>query len=104
LLRFKFEREPRDPANSGESWTVEVALDLAAQGPLHVQVSLRGKRLNVQLRSESPAVVAALSQQLESLQEGLRSQGLELDRVVCLHGNPVDPASSRLTRLLDLHA
>jgi Flagellar hook-length control protein FliK len=104
LLRFKFEREARNPTGSGESWTVEVALELANQGPLHVQVSLRGKRLNVQLRSESPALVAALSQQLEALKEGLRSQGLELDRVVCLHGNPVDTAGSRLTRLLDLHA
>jgi hypothetical protein len=104
LLRFKFEREPRDPAAGADSWTVEVALELVNQGPLHVQVSLRGKRLNVQLRSESPALVTALSQQLESLKEGLRAQGLELDRVVCLHGNPVDNGSSRLTRLLDIRA
>jgi hypothetical protein len=104
LLRFKFEREPRDPAAGADSWTVEVALELANQGPLHVQVNLRGKRLNVQLRSESPALVTALSQQLESLKEGLRAQGLELDRVVCLHGNPIDNGSSRLTRLLDIRA
>jgi hypothetical protein len=104
LLRFKFEREARDPSVATESWTVEVALELANQGPLHVQVSLRGKRLNVQLRSESPALVTALSQQLESLKEGLRSQGLELDRVVCLHGNPIDNGTSRLTRLLDIRA
>jgi len=104
LLRFKFEREPRDANIGSESWTVEVALDLANQGPLHVQVSLRGKRLNVQLRSESPLLVQALSQQLETLKASLRDQGLELDRVVCLHGNPVDNGSARLTRLLDIRA
>lgn len=108
LLRFKFEREAQehgDKRRGGEpAWSVEVALDLGSQGSLHAQVRLQGTRLNVQLRSESTALITALTPQLESLKDALRAQGLELDRVVCLHGQPVDGAGSRLTRLLDLHA
>lgn len=103
LLRFKFEREPQTHAGDEPAWAVEVALDLGAQGSLHAQVRLLGKRLNVQLRSESASLIAALTPQLDTLESALRAQGLELDRVVCLHGHPVD-GSARLTRLLDLHA
>jgi hypothetical protein len=103
LLRFKFAREPRRQGSHEESWTVEAAVDLGTHGALHAQVRLTGRRLNVQLRSESPALVNALTQQLESLKASLQAQGLELDRVTCLHGNPVD-AGSRLNHLLDLHA
>lgn len=103
LLRFRFEREPRRQGGGEATWSVEVALDLGTHGALHAQLRLSGKRLNVQLRSESALLVTALNRQLESLQAGLRAQGLELDRVVCLHGQPVD-AGARLSRLLDLHA
>lgn len=103
LLRFKFEREPHNQGSGEPAWSVEVALDLGTQGSLHAQVRLLGKRLNVQLRSESATLIAALTPQLEILESALREQGLELDRVVCLHGHPVD-GSARLTRLLDLHA
>ncbi len=104
LLRFKFEREPNSQAGGESNWTVAVAMDLGAQGALHAQISLFGKRLNVQLRCESTALLSALDQQLETLKDALRMQGLELDRVVCLHGQPVDHVGTRLTRLLDLHA
>lgn len=103
LLRFKFEREPRRNTRDADVWTVEAALDLGPLGGLHAQLRLSGRRLNVQLRSESPALVQALSQQLIDLKVGLQSAGLELDGVVCLHGSPVD-SGTRLTRLLDLHA
>lgn len=103
LLRFKFEREPRRNTRNAEVWTVEAALDLGPLGGLHAQLRLSGRRLNVQLRSESPALVQALSQQLLNLKTALQGAGLELDGVVCLHGNPVD-SGNRLTRLLDLHA
>jgi Flagellar hook-length control protein FliK len=103
LLRFRLEREPRRQGSGADTWTVEVALDLGASGALHAQLKLTGKRLNVQLRSESAALVTALGRQLPALKHELQAQGLELERVVCLHGQPVD-TGSRLTRLLDLHA
>lgn len=104
LLRFKFERDPDQKGGGESSWTVEVALDLGTQGALHAQVTLFGKRLNVQLRCESTTLLTALDRQLDALRDALRMQGLELDRVVCLHGQPIDHAGARLTRLLDLHA
>ncbi|MGE0189058.1 MAG: flagellar hook-length control protein FliK [Steroidobacteraceae bacterium] len=103
LLRFKFEREQKRQAGSEEPWIVEVALDIGTLGALHIQIKLSGMRLNVQLRSESAPLVTALNQQLDTLKEALGEHGLQLDRIVCLHGQPVD-TSTRLTRLLDLHA
>ncbi len=103
LLRFKFEREAQDRPGDEAAWSVEVALDLGMQGSLHAQVRLAGRRLNVQLRSESAALIATLTPQLVVLESALREQGLEIDRLVCLHGHPVD-SGARLTRLLDLRA
>jgi hypothetical protein len=106
MLRLKIERDgsSRRGAGGAESWTVEAAVDLGAIGALHAKVTLIGKRIGVQLRAESPAVVAALAQRADELETMLAESGLEVDRVVCLHGMPVGDAGVRPARLLDVRA
>jgi hypothetical protein len=106
MLRLKIERDGsnRREAGAAESWTVEAAVDLGAIGALHAKVTLIGKRIGVQLRAESPAVVAALAQRADELETMLAESGLEVDRVVCLHGMPVGDAGVRPARLLDVRA
>jgi hypothetical protein len=58
----------------------------------------------VQLRAESPAVVAALSQRVDELEAMLSESGLDVDRVVCLHGMPAGDLGVRAARLLDVRA
>jgi hypothetical protein len=84
LLRLKIERDGsrRRDGEGTESWTVEAAVDLGAVGGLHAKVTLIGKRIGVQLRAESPAIVAALSQRTDELEAMLAESGMEVDRVV----------------------
>ncbi|HKU16716.1 MAG TPA: flagellar hook-length control protein FliK [Steroidobacteraceae bacterium] len=106
VLRLKIEHDgsrKRDEAGA-DAWTVEAAVDLGAIGALHAKVTLIGKRIGVQLRAESPAIVAALSQRVDELQSMLTESGLEVDRVVCLHGMPAGDAGARAARLLDVRA
>ncbi|MES1196381.1 MAG: flagellar hook-length control protein FliK, partial [Steroidobacter sp.] len=86
------------------SWSVEVAMDLGTNGAMHAHVGLMGSRLNIRLRSDSPSLVADLTQQLDTLRASLEQQGLKVEQLVCLHGNPVDDSTARLNRLLDYHA
>ena len=104
LLRFKFEQNGKGDAYGQSGWSVEVAMDLGSNGAMHAHVGLLGSRLNVRLRSDSPALVAELGQQLDTLRASLEQQGLKVEQLVCLHGNPVDDATARLNRLLDYHA
>jgi hypothetical protein len=106
VLRLRIERDGshRRPGDGAESWTVEAAVDLGAIGALHAKVTLLGKRIGVQLRAESPAIVAALAQRAEELEAILAESGLEVDRVVCLHGMPAGDAGVRAARLLDVRA
>ena len=106
VLRLRIERDGsrRRDGDGSESWTVEAAVDLGAIGALHAKVTLVGKRIGVQLRAESPAVVAALSQRADELEAMLAESGLEVDRVVCLHGMPAGDAGVRAARLLDVRA
>ena len=106
VLRLKIERDGsrRRDGDGAESWTVEAAVDLGAIGALHAKVTLVGKRIGVQLRAESPAVVAALSQRADELEAILAESGLEVDRVVCLHGMPAGDTGVRPARLLDVRA
>jgi hypothetical protein len=106
VLRLKIERDGsrRRDGDGAESWTVEAAVDLGAIGALHAKVTLVGKRIGVQLRAESPAVVAALSQRADELEAMLAESGLEVDRVVCLHGMPAGDTGVRPARLLDVRA
>jgi hypothetical protein len=105
VLRLRVERDgSRRHEHGTESWMVEAAVDLGAIGALHAKVTLVGKRIGVQLRAESPSVVAALSQHVGQLEVLLSQSGLEVDRVVCLHGMPASDAGARPARLLDVRA
>ena len=106
VLRLRIERDGsrRRDGDGAESWTVEAAIDLGAIGALHAKVTLIGKRIGVQLRAQSPAIVAALSQRTDELEAMLAESGLEVDRVVCLHGMPAGDSGVRAARLLDVRA
>lgn len=104
LLRFRFEREEALQAAVESSWAVEVAMDLGASGNLHARVSLYRGRCAVQLRSESPLLVEALTKKTHALTASLQAAGLLIDRVVCLHGAPIRDPGERAVRLLDLRA
>lgn len=106
MLRLKIERDGsrRRDGDGTESWTVEAAVDLGPIGGLHAKVTLVGKRIGVQLRADSPAIVAALSQRTPELEAMLAESGLDVDRVVCLHGMPAGETGARPARLLDVRA
>jgi hypothetical protein len=105
MLRLRIEQEGSHAGQSaGDSWTVEAAMDLGAIGALHARVTLVGHRIGVQLRAESAGVVETLSARSAELEAMLRDAGLEVERIVCLHGMPVGEAGTRLSRLLDVRA
>jgi Flagellar hook-length control protein FliK len=106
VLRLRIERDGRSaqPESEIQAWSVEAAMDLGAAGSLHARVSLRGHRVGVQIRASSPGVVESLSAQSGTLESILRSAGLEVDRVVCLHGMPATDNGSNATRLVDVRA
>ena len=94
------------PAGSrtGDAWAIEAAMELGFSGALHAKVTLNGRRIGVHLRAESPALVDAFSARAGELESMLRESGLEVDRVVCLHGLPGGDAGPRAARLLDVRA
>jgi hypothetical protein len=105
LVRFKLEREASpEPDSIAPLWTLETAMDLGAAGPLHARIMLRGLRISVQLRAESPQLVESLQTHQSSLASTLQSAGLSVDRIVCLHGLPAADTGQRTARLLDTHA
>lgn len=105
MLRLRIERDgSHQHAGHGDSWSVEAAVELGQVGALHAKVTLTGHRIGVQLRAESPAIVDALSARAGELEAILREAGLEIDRIVCLHGMPAGDAGARPARLLDVRA
>lgn len=106
ILRLRIEQDAtqRNSSDGDQSWTVEAAVDLGVIGALHARVTLSGQRIGVQLRAESPAVVDTLSARTFELEAMLREAGLEVDRIVCLHGMPAGDSGSRPKRLLDVRA
>lgn len=106
VLRLKVERDRSrgQTASSGESWSIEAAMDLGVIGALHARVTLQGHRIGVQLRAESAGVVDTLTSRAPELESMLRESGLDVDRIVCLHGMPAADNGARPARLLDVRA
>jgi hypothetical protein len=103
-LRIERDRSRGQTASSGDSWSIEAAMDLGVVGALHARVTLQGHRIGVQLRAESAGVVDTLTARAPELESMLRESGLEVDRVVCLHGMPAADNGARPARLLDVRA
>lgn len=103
-LRVEQDRSRKFDMPGGESWTIEAAMDLGVSGGLHARVMLQGQRIGVQLRAESANIVDALITRAPELESMLRESGLEVDRVVCLHGLPAGDGGALKSRLLDLRA
>ncbi|NLG77147.1 MAG: flagellar hook-length control protein FliK [Xanthomonadaceae bacterium] len=106
VMRLRIEQDDarKHECDADSAWSVEAALDLGPIGSLHARVTLRGQRVGVQLRADSPGVVEALASRAGDLEAILRDVGLEVDRVVCLHGMPAGDTGVRPTRLLDVRA
>jgi len=105
-LRFRFEQHARQQQGNEHSWTVEAALPLRESGALHARVSLVGARIAVQLRADSPELVNELSSRIPELTAMLSSSGLQVERIVCLHGLPANDSAElrNATPLLDVRA
>lgn len=103
-MRIEQERSRQHHGAAADSWTLEAAMDLGTAGGLHARVNLLGHRISVQLRSDSPGVVDTLAARAPELEAMLREAGLEVDRVVCLHGMPAADTGAHRARLLDVRA
>jgi hypothetical protein len=105
-LRFRFEQHARQQQGSEQSWTVEAALPLRESGALHARVSLVGNRIAVQLRADSAELVNELSARTPELTAMLTDSGLQVERIVCLHGLPANDVTElrAATPLLDVRA
>ena len=106
-VRFRFERNGQDERSGEQDWTVEAALDLGVGGALHARVSLHGTRVGVQLRAESPVLLAELQANANELVAVLEEAGLQVDRVQCMRGAPaeqrnLDESPRFATPLLDI--
>lgn len=103
-LRLRIEREPRGKGEDEDGWSVEAAMDLGVDGALHARVHLRGKRVGVQLRAESPALQSRLAASIEALERLLQQAGLQPEGLICLHGVPATHSGGHTSRLLDMQA
>jgi len=111
VLRLRIEQEDSRHAtdDSSQAWNVEAAMDLGAAGGLHAKITLTGGRsgsgrVGVHLRAESPAMVEALCARSGELESALRAAGLDIDKIVCLHGLPAGDSGAHAVRLLDVKA
>ena len=75
-------------------------------GALHARVSLVGNRIAVQLRADSAELVNELSSRTPELAAMLTDSGLQVERIVCLHGLPANDVTElrAATPLLDVRA
>lgn len=83
-------------------WRVMLCLDCAELGPLHARVELSGNRLGATLWAEREGTLQAARAAVGELEAALRTQGVEVSRVDCLHGRPPESTGLRFGNLLDV--
>ena len=91
-------------SSTGETrdWSVMLCLDCASLGPLHALVRLQGLRLTTTLWAERESTLLTVRSAVAELEEALRAQGVDVERVDCRPGRPPEPAALRFGNLLDV--
>jgi hypothetical protein len=92
----------RASAGQARDWSVMLCLDCASLGPLHALVKLQGQRLTTTLWAERESTLFAVRSAIAGLEEALRAQGVDVERVDCRPGRPPEPAALRFGNLLDV--
>jgi hypothetical protein len=94
VFQLRIEEEPgRAAGPDGETrqWSVWLAFDLEALGPVQVRVVLHGEQVSTTFWSANAGTTAAFTRDLEALTAGLRSAGLDVGRILCHTGVPPHP-------------
>lgn len=92
LLELKIQRENR--RNGGETeacWSVILKLDNERFGEIRAVVSLIKQKVSTTFWCEQPATQQLFQQQLQTLREQIKKQGLELGRTQAFLGMPPQP-------------
>ena len=107
VLRLRIERDAARAArpDGGDAWTVEAAMDLGVQRRAARESDAHGRRIGVQLRAESPALVEALVRTrrrtgIDAPRSGPRSRSRRVPAWPARRATPV----ARAARLLDVRA
>jgi hypothetical protein len=106
LLHLRIENHARPATRdtpSARVWQVLMCIDCAATGPLHALVRLAGSRLSATLWAERAGTLRAARAALGELDEALRAEGVEVERLECVPGRPAAAIGARFERLLDVH-
>ncbi len=93
LAQFRVTRDGRSgaPEAEGPSWSIDVALDTSATGPIHARLRLGGGRLGVTLWAERSETAQQLRQDMPALRRTLDEAAFSVEDVTVLDGAPAAP-------------
>ncbi|MEJ2643512.1 MAG: flagellar hook-length control protein FliK [Gammaproteobacteria bacterium] len=95
------QRQGRGKAGAEAAWSVTLAFDLPALGPVQARVSIGGDRVSTQFWADRPATTALFERHLEDLRRQLRQAGLAVDHLSCRQGLPAPARPATGRALLD---
>lgn len=79
-----------ETGEQGRRYAVRFSMDTDSTGPVHAEINLFGRRLQLNLWAERAAFYTRLSEQTEALQVRLAATGLEAGALTIRHGRPPD--------------
>jgi hypothetical protein len=96
-----YDREPEHDAEGNrlpprKVWRLNLAFDLPALGPLHVQAQLFNNNLSSQVWAETPTTVNVVERELPWFRERLAAAGLDVGELACHSGRPPQGNRTRL--------
>jgi Flagellar hook-length control protein FliK len=96
VAQFEISRDGRGNAASDDLkpvWRARFSIDIAPMGPVHAQISLRGKRAAVTLWAESAEGAGRLRAGTATLADALRAADLDAGDLVVRDGPPRLPSA-----------
>ncbi len=108
LFQFLIEEHKGERDENEEQqrrWSITIALELEALGPMYVRLQLEGGKISTTFWANSADTTALISQNLTELAQRYQQAGVESSELRCFHGQPPETANSTLsTIVLDVKA
>lgn len=105
-LRIGQEQSSKQDGSLQKVWSISLAFELEALGPVYANVRLLGQHVTASLWAERSATNGLFREHLETLRRHLTGHGLVTGDINCYHGKPPQPeqASAGSGAFLDTQA
>jgi len=104
LVQARIDVDQETEDNNNRTWTVQLAMDLSALGPLQSTITIHDNKVQAHFKSSDPVQQKLIEEHMNILRDSLSHAGLIVEKLICTQGLQEQTNAEHIQPLLDEEA